>query len=149
MNRRANLFLLAAALVTGAGYVLVFGDVGFLRHQMLSRELHGLEQDLFSLRKEHTLLSDQYYRLQEQEPGEETVPDRTRALTILRFEDPEAGTAGVTEPSPLLAAREGDEISLTEARILFLAIMALATLFGYYFISRLRPIAPAATASRT
>ncbi|MCR9144348.1 MAG: septum formation initiator family protein [bacterium] len=147
------LFLVIVAGTTLAGYVLVFGDQGYLRQSQAEQELAETRAAIRGLEKENENLTRQYARLSERVParpdGSDAVaqaPAETRSggtATILKFEDdplaatPAGGTAS-TQPGSFLATPLAEQtLSLTEARALFLTGMFFLAILGFYGITRL------------
>ncbi|MEQ9363255.1 MAG: hypothetical protein RIF32_03375 [Leptospirales bacterium] len=138
------LFLLLVAGATLSGYVLVFGDQGYLRQSYAERELAATRAAIRGLEKENQSLTDQYARLQERVPSlpAENADARpagaTGSATILKFEDDQNPDAtGSPAGSSYFTPREQQPISLIEARALFLTGMFFLAILGYYGITRL------------
>jgi len=107
-------FLLLAALV----YILVLGDSGYLMKSRLKEQLSELEQNVEQLQEENGVLQVRY--------DSESRPF-TQETTILKVE-------GLERNGRLFwqAANQDQEISFTEARILYFIIMSTLGLLGYY-----------------
>lgn len=138
------LFLLLVAGATLSGYVLVFGDQGYLMQTMAETRLAETRAAIRGLEKENQNLSKQYARLKERAPEDAGPGGESPAVgseisgtaTILKFEDDSGKTAG---PGGERAgqATAGGSLSIVEARALFLTGMFFLAILGYYGISRL------------
>lgn len=135
MKNVRRIFLSAMLGLGLGGYALAFGDAGLLVQRDLHRDLARLEQEKASLQRENRALNERLAALQE-DPDRIAGGDsggRGRSV-ILKFEPGEGG-----------AAVESQELSLTEARALFLSGIFCLTAFGYYALRRLDPQAGAGT----
>lgn len=136
------LFLLIVAGATLAGYVLVFGDQGYLQQSQTRTELEALRNEIRGLEKENQSLNEQYLRLLDRAPRTASATGTRQAAgsaTILKFEDDPADA----RQSGGYFSQQVEPLSLTEARALFLTGMFFLAVLGYYVLSRMeRLLAP-------
>ena len=135
------LFLLIVAGATLAGYVLVFGDQGYLQQSQTRTELEALRNEIRGLEKENQSLNGQRHRRLPYSRTASATGTRQAAgsATILKFEDDPADA----RQSGGYFSQQVEPLSLTEARALFLTGMFFLAVLGYYVLSRMeRLLAP-------
>lgn len=133
------LFLTLVAGTTLSGYVLVFGDLGYLRQSQAERELAETRAEIRGLEKENQTLTGQYALLSERAPaqsGSARASAVTGGATILKFEDDQE-QANASNSVGSYFSQTPEPISLMEARALFLTGMFFLAILGYYGITRL------------
>lgn len=129
-------FLVCLILITLAGYVLVFGDVGLLLQDLRQKKLIRLQEEVSSLKKENAILQERFIQLQEE--GQELPPrtNTSQGVTILKFsgtrkpDDSSSPTIqGASAISRFLSDEQGH--SIVQARALYFSGMFLILLIGY------------------
>lgn len=143
MDGISRVFLIVTLISTVLGYIVVFGDSGWLMQRELNEKLENIKQNIEDLKEENVVLNERYQMLE----------DDARALNITArqyyFLSPETTIIKIDEIAPEGAAGEDEEIraslpdlrekmSIQEARALFFVFMVFFTVCGLYAINTLR-----------
>ena len=115
------------------GYALVFGDVGYIKRQMMQKELVHLQSKISLLQAENRYLSEQYALSSSKKKSlsQKGKIFQNSDLTILKFEEE-------SPPKPSLFSFFSDRKDrIAEARLLFIVIMLFLGSCGYLLLYRI------------
>lgn len=142
MKRPRRIFLIISILFSFSFYAFILGESGLIVRNRLRSDLKEMDRRIVEMEMENEMLNERYILLHEKKDENRTEAqsmEDVRAV-ILKFDDPEHTKPASEEMSNNGGFLFSGRMTLTQARILFIGLMAIITAGGALLIRPVRPV---------